>query len=71
MVKYLCFSRLFSPISRLLKPKSHPAAYGANSAGVFEASLESSFVDMGSSEGARDSGVNNKDGDEDDVVRML
>ena len=35
---------------------------------MFEASLEeSSFVDMGSSEGARDSGVNN----EDDVVRML
>ena len=37
-----------------------------------EDDVESPFVDdMGSSEGARDSGVNNEDGDEDDVVRML
>ena len=40
---------------------------------IFEATLEeNSFVDdMGSNEGAHDSGVNNEDGDEDDVVRML
>ena len=60
-----------------MKFKSHPsvAASGADAA-VFEATLEEredgQFLDdMGSSEGASDSGVNNEDDDEDDVVRVL
>ena len=59
---------------RLLKPKSHPSvAVSGVDAVIFEATLEeNSFVDdMGSNEGAHYSGVNNEDGDEDDVVRML
>ena len=63
-----------------MKSKSHLSVVkSGGDAAVFEATLEeredgvkSPFVDdMGSSEGAHDSGVNNEDGDEDDVVRML